>query len=88
MRLLAAALAILALCAQSPDQKLAREILRQFIEINTTDCSGDNTRAAEAMAARFRAAGFPESDVHVLCRNDQASDPLNAPPVPVDFSNG
>jgi acetylornithine deacetylase/succinyl-diaminopimelate desuccinylase-like protein len=66
MRLLAAALAILPLCAQSPGQKLAREIFQQLIEINTTDSSGDNTRAAEAMAARFRAAGFPEGDVHVL----------------------
>jgi acetylornithine deacetylase/succinyl-diaminopimelate desuccinylase-like protein len=66
MRFLAAALAILPLCAQSPDQKLARDIFRQLIEINTTDSSGDNTRAAEAMAARFRAAGFPESDVRVL----------------------
>jgi acetylornithine deacetylase/succinyl-diaminopimelate desuccinylase-like protein len=66
MRFLAAVLAILPLCAQSPDQKLAREIFQQLIEINTTDSVGDNTRAAEAMAARFRAAGFPESDVHVL----------------------
>jgi acetylornithine deacetylase/succinyl-diaminopimelate desuccinylase-like protein len=66
MRFLAAVLAILPLCAQSPDQKLAREIFQQLIEINTTDSSGDNTRAAEAMAARFRAAGFPESDIHVL----------------------
>ena len=66
MRFLAAVLAILPLCAQSPDQKLAREIFQQLIEINTTDSSGDNTRAAEAMAARFRAAGWPESDIHVL----------------------
>jgi acetylornithine deacetylase/succinyl-diaminopimelate desuccinylase-like protein len=66
MRFLAAVLAILPLCAQSPDRKLAREIFQQLIEINTTDSSGDNTRAAEAMAARFRAAGWAESDVHVL----------------------
>jgi acetylornithine deacetylase/succinyl-diaminopimelate desuccinylase-like protein len=66
MRFLAAVLAILPLCAQSPDQKLAREIFQQLIEINTTDSSGDNTHAAEAMAARFRAAGWAESDIHVL----------------------
>src|SRR5664279_5625899 len=66
MRLLAAYLVILPLCAQSPDHKLAREIFQQLIEINTTDSSGDNTRAAEAMAARFRAAGFLESDIHVI----------------------
>jgi acetylornithine deacetylase/succinyl-diaminopimelate desuccinylase-like protein len=66
MRFLAAVLAILPLCAQSPDRQLAREIFQQLIEINTTDSSGDNTRAADAMAARFRAAGFPEGDIHVL----------------------
>ena len=66
MRFLAPFLAILPLCAQSPDHTLAREIFQQLIEINTTDSSGDNTRAAEAMAARFRAAGFPETDIHTL----------------------
>ena len=66
MRFLAAVVALLPLCAQSPDQQLAREIFKQLIEINTTDSSGDNTRAAEAMAARFRAAGFPARDVQVL----------------------
>ncbi len=51
--------------AQSP-QQLAREILKQLIEINTTDPNGDNTRAAEAMAARFRDAGYPAADIQVL----------------------
>ena len=46
--------------------ELAREIFKQLIEINTTDSIGDNTRAANAMADRFRAAGFPERDIHVL----------------------
>jgi acetylornithine deacetylase/succinyl-diaminopimelate desuccinylase-like protein len=66
MRLLAVILVLLPLHAQSSDQKLAREIFKQLIEINTTDSSGDDTRAAEAMAARFRAAGFPAADVQVL----------------------
>ncbi len=66
MRLLATIFALLPLCAQSPDHTLAREIFQQLIEINTTDSSGDNTRAAEAMAARFRAARFPESEIHVI----------------------
>lgn len=43
-----------------------REILRQLIEINTTDSAGDNTRAAEALAARFRDAGYPPADVQLL----------------------
>ena len=66
MRLLATILAVLPLCAQSPDHTLARDIFQQLIEINTTDSSGDNTRAAEAMADRFRAARFPQSEIHVL----------------------
>ncbi len=57
-------LACLPLCAQ-PTQQQSREIFKQLIEINTTDSVGDNTRAAEAMATRFRAAGYPESDIHV-----------------------
>jgi len=56
----------LPLAAQTPQQTQAREIFQQLIEINTTNSVGDNTRAAEAMAARFRAAGYPASDIHVL----------------------
>ena len=66
MRFFAVLVSLLPLCAQTPDQKLAREIFKQLIEINTTDSSGDNTRAAEAMAARFRAAGYPADDIQVL----------------------
>lgn len=51
--------------ASSPVQE-AREILKQLIEINTTNSAGDNTKAAEAIAARFRDAGFPAADVQVL----------------------
>ena len=51
----------------TPSQQLARDIYKQLIEINTTDTPlGNVTTAAEAMAARFRAAGFPAEDVHVL----------------------
>ena len=47
-------------------QRLAREIYRQLVEINTVDSGGSTTKAAQAMAARFRAAGFPAADVRVL----------------------
>jgi acetylornithine deacetylase/succinyl-diaminopimelate desuccinylase-like protein len=50
----------------TPQQQLARDIFKQLIEINTTDSAGDNTQAAEAMAARFREAGYPDSDIHLL----------------------
>jgi acetylornithine deacetylase/succinyl-diaminopimelate desuccinylase-like protein len=66
MRTFAILLLILPLCAQQPRQQLARDIFKQLIEINTTDSVGDNTRAAEAMATRFRAAGYPEQDIRIL----------------------
>jgi acetylornithine deacetylase/succinyl-diaminopimelate desuccinylase-like protein len=56
----------LALPVLAQQQQQAREIFKQLIEINTTDSVGDNTAAAEAMAARFRTAGFPESDIKIL----------------------
>jgi acetylornithine deacetylase/succinyl-diaminopimelate desuccinylase-like protein len=58
---------LLASAQSSPDStRLARDIFKELIEINTTDSSGDNTKAAEAMAERLRAAGFPAGDVRVL----------------------
>ncbi len=52
-------------------QQLARGILKQLIEINTTDSIGNTTVAAEAMAQRLREAGFPEADLHVLGPNER-----------------
>jgi len=49
-----------------PHQQLARDILKELIEIDTTDSKGDNTAAAQAMANRLLAAGFPAEDVQVL----------------------
>jgi acetylornithine deacetylase/succinyl-diaminopimelate desuccinylase-like protein len=65
-RLLTGFALMLPLAAQTPQQTVARDIFKQLIEINTTNSVGDNTRAAEALAARFREAGYPESDIHVL----------------------
>jgi acetylornithine deacetylase/succinyl-diaminopimelate desuccinylase-like protein len=47
-------------------QQLARAIFKELIEINTTDSTGDCTKAAEAIATRFRAAGFAAGDVAVV----------------------
>ena len=65
-RLFIACVLALPLAAQTPQQTLARDIFKQLIEINTTNSVGDNTLAAEAMAARFREAGYPDSDIQVL----------------------
>jgi acetylornithine deacetylase/succinyl-diaminopimelate desuccinylase-like protein len=68
--ILACALTALSARAQntlSPEHQLARDIFQQLIEINTTDTpAGNVTTASEAMAARFRAAGFPGEDIQVL----------------------
>jgi acetylornithine deacetylase/succinyl-diaminopimelate desuccinylase-like protein len=51
----------------SPEHQAAREIFQQLIEINTTDTpAGNVTTAAEAMATRFRAAGFSSEDIHII----------------------
>jgi acetylornithine deacetylase/succinyl-diaminopimelate desuccinylase-like protein len=52
--------------SRTADEQAFFEIYRELVEINTTDSVGDNTKAAEAMAARLRAAGFPAADVRVL----------------------
>src|SRR6478735_12631676 len=48
-----------------PDQKLTREIFKELIEINTTHSTGSTTLAAEAMAARLKAAGFTDKDIFI-----------------------
>ena len=52
--------------ALTANQRAAREVYQQLVEINTADSVGSVTTAVEAMAARFRAAGFPAADIHVL----------------------
>jgi acetylornithine deacetylase/succinyl-diaminopimelate desuccinylase-like protein len=52
--------------ALAPHQRLAREIYKELVEINTVDSVGSVTRAAQAMSRRFRAAGFPARDVQLL----------------------
>ena len=52
--------------APAPERAEFRAIYRELVEINTADSVGDTTKAAEAMAARVRAAGFPAGDVQVL----------------------
>jgi len=50
---------------------LAHDIFKQLIEINTTDSVGNVTTAAEAMAKRFRDAGFPPADMFVGGPNER-----------------
>ena len=52
--------------AAEADRKLFREIYQELGEINTTDSVGDNTQAAQAMAARLKAAGFTDAEMQVV----------------------
>jgi acetylornithine deacetylase/succinyl-diaminopimelate desuccinylase-like protein len=50
----------------SQNQQLGREIYKELVEINTVTPTGDTSKAAEAMAARLRAAGYSGADVQVF----------------------
>ncbi len=45
---------------------LARELLKEMIETDTTGEHGDTTPLAEALGARFRQAGYAAGDVRVI----------------------
>ncbi|MBX6363813.1 MAG: M20/M25/M40 family metallo-hydrolase, partial [Gemmatimonadetes bacterium] len=47
-------------------RQLGHDILRELVETNTAYSAGSTTRAAELLAARFRAAGFPAADVQIV----------------------
>lgn len=53
-----------------PYHQLGREILREMIETRTPTSIGI-TELSEKIAARFRAAGFPASDIHVVGASDR-----------------
>src|SRR5882724_9719604 len=47
------------------EQRLAREIYKEMIEVQSGLTTGMTTPIAESVAARFKAAGFPSSDIFV-----------------------
>ncbi|HEY8574475.1 M20/M25/M40 family metallo-hydrolase [Phenylobacterium sp.] len=68
--LVAAALALIAGAAQAqalrPDQAAFREIYEELVETNTALSAGSCTKAAEQLATRLKAAGYPDADVRVM----------------------
>ena len=66
MRIVIALLLPFLLRGADPARELARECLKELVEINTTDSSGSVTRAAEAVARRLHAAGFDAGDAQVI----------------------
>ncbi|MEA3062893.1 MAG: hypothetical protein QOJ94_2674 [Sphingomonadales bacterium] len=63
---LLAATATPALAQPSPDEAQFRAIYKELVETNTTLSAGSCTLAAQRMAARLKAAGFPDSDLHLI----------------------
>jgi acetylornithine deacetylase/succinyl-diaminopimelate desuccinylase-like protein len=49
-----------------PDQVAFRGIYKELVETNTAMSVGSCTEASEKMAARLKAAGYPESDLHLF----------------------
>jgi acetylornithine deacetylase/succinyl-diaminopimelate desuccinylase-like protein len=85
MRSMAAAaalsLAALASTAQAqapapnfPGQADFRGLYQELIEIDTTAQHGSCTKAAQAMAARLKAAGYPDADVQLLAPPNRPND--------------
>lgn len=52
--------------ALTAHQQFALEVYKELVEINTVTATGDTARAAAAVAARLRAAGFSDADVRVF----------------------
>src|ERR1051326_2395642 len=47
------------------EQRIAREIYKEMIEVKSGFSTGSTTPIAESVASRFKAAGFPVSDIFV-----------------------
>lgn len=81
MRIIPAAFALALLfggpaVAQAPDPGRAafRALYEELVEIDTSAATGSCTRAVNAMAARLRAGGFPESDVSIVIPEGKPDD--------------
>jgi len=75
VRMVAATIAALSIPAFSsaaprPDQLAFRDLYEELVETNTTLSSGSCTDAAKKMAARLRAAGFPDAGIHLIVAPD------------------
>lgn len=60
--------------AARPDRVAFRALFEELVEIDTTLSNGSCTRAAEAMGARLRAAGYPAADVRVVVPPERPRD--------------
>ena len=66
LTLAAVFLAAQALSAQDDHRALERDILKQLVEINTSDSARHTDVAAKAMQARLSEAGIPQQDMQII----------------------
>ncbi len=58
-------------CAAAADGEAQfRELYKELVETNTSFSAGSCTLAAERLATRLRAAGFPDADLHLFSAPD------------------
>jgi acetylornithine deacetylase/succinyl-diaminopimelate desuccinylase-like protein len=60
--------------APRADQVAFRDLFRELVETNTSHSVGSCTLAADRMAARLKAAGYPESDLHAFAVPEHPKD--------------
>jgi acetylornithine deacetylase/succinyl-diaminopimelate desuccinylase-like protein len=58
----------------SPDLVRFKGLYKELVETNTTLSVGSCTLAAERMAARLKAAGYPDADIQILVPDDRPKD--------------
>ena len=89
-RLISLLLLLAVVADDGADNRLARDIYRELIETDTTNSSGDTTKAAVAMAARLKSAGLlPNHWGHALdrsCPGQPHAKLRNAAPFTIEIS--
>ena len=58
----------------SPDLVRFKGLYKELVETNTTLSVGSCTLASERMAARLKAAGYPDADIQILVPDDRPKD--------------
>ena len=71
---LMAGTAVAQTASPSPDQVSFRSLYKELVETNTSYPAGSCTLAAQRMADRLKAAGFPDADLHLIIPPDHPND--------------
>ena len=56
------------------DETAFRSLYKELVETDTSYPGGSCTLAAQRLAARFKAAGFADADVHLIVPTDHPKD--------------